>query len=139
MFQLDEKFLEQVGLGQLPDEQKKPFLQHVYQELEMRVGTELSSGMSDQQLDEFGLIIDRNDDVITTWLKSNVPDYYNDGGFIKLQKATGFDPNSADLRAEYVATKWLEVNRPDYRDVVAGVLNSIKQELILNKDAILSN
>lgn len=139
MFELDDKFLNQVGLGALPEEQKKPFLQHIYQELEMRVGTKLSDGMSDAQLEEFGLIIDRNDEVIKTWLNDNAPDYYNDNGFINLQKKTGLDPNDADLRAEYVATKWLEVNRPDYRDVVADVLNEIKKEIALNKDAILGN
>lgn len=139
MFELDDKFLNQVGLGALPEEQKKPFLQHIYQELEMRVGTKLSDGMSDAQLEEFGLIIDRNDEVIKTWLNDNAPDYYNDNGFINLQKKTGLDPNDADLRAEYVATKWLEVNRPDYRDVVADVLNEIKKEITLNKDAILGD
>jgi hypothetical protein len=41
------------------------------------------------------------------------------------------------LRAEYAATKWLEVNRPDYRDVVAKTLEEIKQEIIASKDAIL--
>lgn len=139
MFQLDDKFLNQVGLGDLPEEQKKPFLQHIYQELEMRVGTKLSDGMSDAQLEEFGLIIDRKDDVIKVWLNENVPDYYNDDSFINLQKKTGLDPNDADLRAEYVATKWLEVNRPDYRDVVASVLDEIKKEITLNKDVILGN
>jgi len=37
MFQLDEKFLEEIGLNELPEEQKKPFLQHIYDELELRV------------------------------------------------------------------------------------------------------
>jgi len=44
------------------------------------------------------------------------------------------DPN---LRAEYAATKWLEVNRPDYRDVVAQVLEEIKKEVTANRDKIL--
>ena len=60
MFQLDEKFLEDIGLNDLPEEQKKPFLQHIYDELELRVGTKLSDGMSDEQLEEFESIIDRN-------------------------------------------------------------------------------
>ena len=39
--------------------------------------------------------------------------------------------------AEFTATKWLEVNRPDYRDVVAAVLDELKKEIIANRDAIL--
>ena len=60
MFQLDDKFLADIGLNDLPDEQKQAFLQHIYEELELRVGTRLSDGLSDQQLEEFEKIIDRD-------------------------------------------------------------------------------
>src|SRR5665647_645486 len=139
MFQLDDKFLADIGLNELPEEQKKAFLQHIYDELELRVGTKLSDGMSDEQLEEFESIIDRKDDVITEWLTKHVPDYYNDESFSRIKEATGLDVNDAGLRAEYAATKWLEVNRPDYRDVVAGVLDELKKEIIGSRDKILDN
>ena len=53
MFQLDDKFLEDVGLGGLPDDQKKLFLDHFREQLELRVGTQLSEGLSEAQLSEF--------------------------------------------------------------------------------------
>jgi hypothetical protein len=137
MFQLDEKFLEDIGLNDLPEEQKKPFLQHIYDELELRVGTKLSDGMGDEQLEEFESIIDRKDDIITAWLTKYVPNYYNDSVFMQLQTATKLDVNDPNLRAEYAATKWLEVNRPDYKNVVAQVLGDLKQEVIANRDVIL--
>jgi hypothetical protein len=139
MFQLDDNFLEDIGLSSLPDEQKKPFLQHIYDELELRVGTRLSEGMTDEQLKEFESIIDRKDNIITLWLDKNDPTYYNDPVFIKLQNSTGLDVNDPNLRADYAATKWLEVNRSDYRSVVAAVLAEIKQEVIANRNAILGN
>ncbi len=137
MFQLDDKFLEEVGLADMPDEQKKAFLQHIYDELELRVGTKLSEGMSDAQLEEFEAIIDRKDDIITAWLAEHVPDYHNDQAFGRIQQATGLDVSDPGLRAEYTATKWLEVNRPDYRDVVAAVLAELKKEISGSKDKIL--
>lgn len=139
MFQLNDDFLNSIGLNDMPEDQKKPFLQHIYSELEMRVGTKLSDGMSDDQLEEFGSIIDRNDAVIAGWLQKYAPDYYNDESFSKIQEATGLDVNDAALRAEYAATKWLEVNRPDYKDVVSQVMNEIKNEVASNRDAILGN
>jgi len=139
MFQLDDKFLEDIGLSALPDEQKKPFLQHIYSELEMRVGQRLSDGMSDEQLEEFGSIIDRDNDVIGNWLEKYAPNYYNDETFLKLQETTGLDVNDPSLRADYAATKWLEVNRPDYRTVVAEIMDNLKQEVISNRDIILGN
>lgn len=137
MFQLDDKFLADVGLQDLPEDQKKPFLQHIYDELELRVGTRLSEGMSDAQLEEFEAIIDRKNEIITAWLAEHVPDYHNDQAFGRIQQATGLDVDDPGLRAEYTATKWLEVNRPDYRDVVAAVLAELKKEINGNKEAIL--
>lgn len=137
MFQLDDKFLADLGLDQLPDEQKKAFLQHIYEELELRVGTQLSDGMSDAQLEEFESIIDKREDVITAWLNQHAPNYQNDDAFNRLQQATGMDASDPNLRNEYTATKWLEVNRPDYRDVVARVLEELKTEIKGNRDAIL--
>ncbi len=139
MFQLDDKFLEDIGLADLPEEQKKPFLQHIYDELELRVGTKLSDGMSDEQLEEFESIIDRKDENINSWLAKNSPDYHNDEMFIKLKDSAGLDVNDPALKAEYAATKWLEVNRPDYKNVVAGVLDELKQEITGNRDAILGD
>ena len=138
MFQLDDKFLQDIGLNDLPEDQKQAFLQHIYEELELRVGTKLSDGLSDEQLEEFEAVIDRKEETISQWLESNAPNYHNDEAFLRLQEATQADPNDPNLRAEYVATKWLEVNRPDYRQVVAAVLDDLKKEIVDNRDSILS-
>ena len=137
MFKLDDQFLKDIGLDGLPDEQKKPFLQHIYSELELRVGTRLSDGLSDAQLEEFEEIIDRKQDKIMQWLAQNAPTYVEDPAFQKLQHAVNLPAEDPRLIAEFAATKWLEVNRPDYRDVVAAVLNELKQEITSNRDAIL--
>lgn len=137
MFQLDDKFLEDLGLDQLPEEQKQAFLQHIYEELELRVGTRLSDGLSDTQLEEFEKIIDRDQATIDAWLAQYAPNYHQDEIFMRMQQATKLDPNDPSLRTEYVATKWLEVNRPDYRQVVAQVLDELKKEITANREAIL--
>ncbi len=76
MFQLDDNFLQSVGLGNMPADQKDAFLEHLYEELELRVGTRLSEGMSDEQLAAFEKLIDANDEAgALTWLETNRPDY----------------------------------------------------------------
>ncbi len=137
MFQLDDKFLQDLGLDQLPEEQKQAFLQHIYSELELRVGTRLSDGLSDAQLEEFEKIIDRNEQAIDEWLAQHAPTYTQEEAFTRLQQATKLEANDIRLRSEYTATKWLEVNRPDYRNVVAAVLEELKKEIMGNRDAIL--
>ena len=137
MFQLDDQFLADLGLAGMPEEQKKPFLQHTYVQLETKVGVRLSEGMTDAQLEEFESIIDRKEDVIATWLSTNAPNYQNEEVFVRLMQASNLPATDPTLRAEYAATKWLEINRPDYREVVARTLDEIKQEILQNRDAIL--
>jgi len=76
MFKLDDDFLQSIGLGALPEDQKQPMLQHIYETLELRVGMKLAEQMTDTQLDEFEGYIDRKDDAgALTWLESNFPHY----------------------------------------------------------------
>jgi len=137
MFRLDDQFLKDIGLEGLPEDQKKPFLQHIYSELELRVGTRLSDGLTDAQLEEFEKIIDRDEERVSQWLADHAPNYQQEEAFGKLQRATGLEANDPRLVAEYTATKWLEVNRPDYRQVVAQVLEELKREITANREAIL--
>jgi hypothetical protein len=137
MFQLDDQFLQDIGLSNLPEEQKKPFLQHVYDQLEYRVGVRLSEGMSDAQLEEFESIIDRKPDVIDAWVAQYAPNFQSEDLYTKIQAASGLPAGDPRIKAEFAATKWLEVNRPDYRDVVAKTLEDLKQEVSQNRDAIL--
>lgn len=139
MFQLDDQFLSDVGLASLPEAEKKPFLQVTYNQLEYRVGVRLSEGMSEQQLEEFESIIDRKTDVIDQWLTQHAPAYQEDQLYQRLQQAMKTEANDPALKGEFAATKWLEVNRPDYRDVVAQTLEEIKKEIAANRDAILGN
>ena len=101
MFQLNEEFLKELGLGQLPEEQRKPFLQHIYSELEMRVGERLSQGMSDAQLDEFADIIDKKPNAVDNFLAKYAPNYQQDKMFQRLVQATKADPNDPRLKDEF--------------------------------------
>lgn len=137
MFQLDDQFLQDIGLADLPEDQKKPFLQHVYDQLEYRVGVRLSEGMTDAQLEEFEAIIDKKPEVIDAWVAQFAPAYTTDDLFVKIQAASGLAVTDPLVKSEYAATKWLEVNRPDYRDVVAATLAELKQEISGSRETIL--
>ena len=137
MFRLDDKFLEELGLGALPPEQKQAFLQHIYSELEMRVGERLTDGMSDELLDEFGGFVDMNEEAMLKWFNDNLPDFREREDYSKLRQANAEAPETA-IMSEFGAMKWLQLNRPDYPQVVASVLESLKAEIIANRDSILA-
>ncbi len=75
MFQLDEKFLQSIGLASLPDDQKQSFLEHIFKELEIRVGVRLSEGLSDEQLGEFEKLYKSNPQDALLWLETNRPNF----------------------------------------------------------------
>jgi hypothetical protein len=79
MLKLDNTLLDELGLGGLPEDQKRAMLQHIYETLELRVGTNLANQMTDQQLEEFEKFIDdggdANQDQALQWLEANLPHY----------------------------------------------------------------
>lgn len=95
--EFDEKFLADMGLSAMPEEQKRDFLAYVQEELEVRIGERISRGLTQVQLNEF--------DAIT-------------------------DPTEA--------AKWLEVNRPDYREIVSRTIAEMKEEIRANRAKLLA-
>ncbi len=139
MFQLDDDFLKDLGLDQLPQDQKNAFLDHIYSELELRVGVRLSDGLSDDQLQEFESFVDRDDAKVKDWVAKNAPDYLNDPTYQQLKENAPQGTEESVLLAEYASLQWLGMNRPNYRDVVSQVLEELKQEIMSNRDTILTD
>lgn len=100
MFKLDDNLLRELGLGDLPPQEKNRMLQHIYETLEMRVGMKLAEGMSNQQLDEFEKLM-------------------------PLQT----DTEEMRKQKEQQALTWLETNFPNYKQVVADELEKLKAEI----------
>lgn len=137
MFQLDDKFLQDVGLNDLPEDQKQAFLQHIYSELELRVGTKLSEGMNDEQLAQFEAFVDQDEQKVVSWFEQYLPNYREAADFQQLKASAPVDVSELSLLCEYGSLKWLELNRPDYRQVVASELDALKSEITTNRDSIL--
>ncbi len=109
MFKLDDNLLRELGLGDLPAQEKNRMLQHIYETLEMRVGMRLAEVMSQQQLDEFERLMP---------LPTDTPE-------MRKQK-------------EQEALRWLETNFPNYKQVVADELDKLKNEVKTAAPQIMS-
>lgn len=90
--EFDDKFLQEMGLSAMPEEQKQKFLDFVQEELEVRIGERISKGLTTAQLNEFDMITDPKE-----------------------------------------AAKWLEKNRPDYREIVTRTIEEMKDEIRANR------
>lgn len=94
--QFDDKFLQEMGLQAMPEDQKQAFLGYVQEELEVRIGERISRGLTEIQLNEFDMINDPTE-----------------------------------------AAKWLEINRPDYREIVTRTIEEMKDEIRANRSKLL--
>lgn len=137
MFQLDDNFLNDVGLGALPDDQKQAFLQHIFEELELRVGTKLSEGLNEDQMGQFEAFVDQDEQKVRMWFEKNIPDYASRQDFVQMKQAAPQEASELSLMCEYGSLRWLEINRPDYRSVVAEELEKLKKEISANAPTIL--
>lgn len=129
MFQLDDNFLADLGLQDMPPSQRGPFLQRIYETLEIRVGTTLSEGLSDEQLSEFSSIIDRDPRAVIAWIDAYAADFTQDPAYHNIGAALAENESPAGILCEYAASKWLEVNSPDYRDLVAAEFARVSTEI----------
>ncbi|MEK7620975.1 MAG: DUF5663 domain-containing protein [Patescibacteria group bacterium] len=139
MFQLDDKFLQSVGLGDLPDDQKQAFLQHTYETLEERVGTRLASSLSEAQLEEFEGFATHNEEKINAWLNENVPNYQEEEDYKQLAASAPDNVPPLVVAAEFASVRWLGINSPNYREVVSDELNKLRDEIVSSKDNIASS
>ena len=64
MFELDEKFFEEIGVNRMPENEREEFKKHIQEEVEIRVGERISDGIPAEKLDEFEAIVDGDLDFI---------------------------------------------------------------------------
>lgn len=145
MFKLDNNFLNELGLGDLPPEEKNKMLAHILDTLEMRVGMELASGMSNEQLEEFEGFIGGDISKATNYLNSTNSNWQNDSAYLRSvendQKRAAKEnrpPNPNAVTSEFAALKWLENNFPNYKQVVSQELEKLKAEIKQAAPTILS-
>jgi hypothetical protein len=73
MIQINDNLLNEIGLGTLPQTERRGLLNHIYETLELRVGMRLADQMTNEQLDEFERYFEAKDDKgAFGWLESNL-------------------------------------------------------------------
>ena len=137
MIKIDEKFLEEVGLAEMPADERQAFLKHTQEELEVRVGEEMSRGMTMEQLEEFEGIMNKDREVMIRLLM-NMGDYREDELYKKLLEKYGVTEGTMEILSEFLSVKWIQKNRPDYEQIATTVLADLRTEVANNREGILA-
>ncbi|MCL1839643.1 DUF5663 domain-containing protein [Candidatus Saccharibacteria bacterium] len=72
MHNLDEQFLKDVGVADLPEDMKAELVEGLEKQIQDRISLRMAEVLSDEQLDAFAGI---GADEQTKWLEENVPDF----------------------------------------------------------------
>lgn len=135
---IDESFLNEVGLSEMPEEQKSAFLAHTQDELEMRVGEKMSEGLSAEQMEEFEGIMKNDQEVIRKLILDMKQDFREDEIYKKILKKHNVEQGDWAILGEYLSVKWIQKNRPEYREIVSSVMENLKNEIRESAPQILA-
>lgn len=94
MIRVDDDFMREVGLENMPAEEKADFMRDAEEELEVRIGQEIGKRLTAEQLDEFEVMTDAR--MAAEWLSEYVPDY-------REVTERVFEDFKAEIKAEQAA------------------------------------
>ncbi len=113
----------------MPEEQKAEFLRRTKSELELRVGEEISKGLSPEQIKEFEALSDGDQRVIKKLVFEMDSDFREDKIYQAILKQSGKETGDWQVLSEYLSVRWIQKNRPDYKEVVNRVTEKLKEEI----------
>ncbi|MBQ3306159.1 hypothetical protein IJH02_01855 [Candidatus Saccharibacteria bacterium] len=122
----------------MPEEQKSAFLAHTQDELEMRVGEKMSEGLSAEQMEEFEGIMKNDQEVIRKLILDMKQDFREDEIYKKILKKHNVEQGDWAILGEYLSVKWIQKNRPEYREIVSSVMENLKNEIRESAPQILA-
>ena len=127
MIKFDNEFWESIDATGFSAEQKKEFEAEVVHELEIRIGTEISEGMAEYQIEEFEMLNKGEPSIIADWLVKNHPGYTECKEYLHL-KQKGYDDEY--LLYNLATMLWLQTNKPDYTRIVNDQSDIVFREIM---------
>ena len=135
MFKLNENFLKDVGLEDIPQEQREELLKHIGREMDERIGKRMSGELSDGKFEEFVKLSDGNQELAGQIL-AKLGDYKNSEEYKALVGAAGGD--KPELAGEYASIVWIVKNIPNYGQIVNEEVDKLVAEIRADKDKFLA-
>ncbi|MFT0848768.1 DUF5663 domain-containing protein [Actinomycetaceae bacterium L2_0104] len=132
-----DEFLARVGLGSMEPEMRASFLAYMFEWVQNEIGDRLTEGLSEEQVKEFEAIMGGDTAVVDNWIAENAPDYREDERYSRMKRSFE-NADDATLRKEYASSRWIEVVRPDFKDVTTAVWLDVESTIRQNRDEILA-
>ena len=135
MYTLDNKFLEDVALGNMPENEKQNFFRFIFKQMTALMSDILEERMSNEAKNEYEAICAEDTETCLAWLAKNIPDYAEREDFKIMQYSV---KPYGSIIGEYTLAKWLQVNHPDYLHLIDECFKKAKENIEKNKEQILA-
>jgi hypothetical protein len=124
MFGIDDKFLEEIGIANMPEPARGQLVEGIQQTIQDRVLIQLADQINEFLTDELEQI-NSSPEFAEHWLKKNLPHYAGSSDYKQFAE----NIPAENVTQLYAQTKWFEMNLPTYPATVAQVIDDVKQEL----------
>jgi hypothetical protein len=133
---LDEQYLQDLGVNDLPEDAKKEIVAGLEQTVQDAISVRVVEKLPDALIDEFNSLTDGSIEEVKAWLTKVSPYYATAPEFLENKEKSGTDEE--DFTRQYALIKWLAMNVPDYNQIVLEVLANTKGELLALKEQLLN-
>ncbi len=141
---IDDGFLQSVGLGALPPQERQDMILQLEKTLQVNVGMEIYKHFNEEQIREFEGMMPMNDENGTVilsqqdayqnclrWMDVNVSGYRTNPSIAPIV-------NDMPALTQTAAQYWLQKNFPGYREVVFGEQQKLMDEVRNNVPQIIA-
>ena len=133
---LDDQYIEDLGIADLPEDVKKEIIAGLEQTIQDDISLKVVEKLSDALLDEFNSINEDSIENAKNWLKKVSPYYESSPEFTEnLEKS---DLSEDEFTRQYAQVKWLQMNVPDYNQIVVEALANTKGQLLALQEKLLN-
>jgi hypothetical protein len=128
MFNLSEEYLKEVGVAIMPQAMQDEIIPGIIKSIQGKISIKMSEQLSDLLINEFDYLTLGTADEVRNWLVKVIPYYIESPEYVTAMKESGASED--DFVKAYGVTKWLEMNVPNYSQLVADAMEETKQGLI---------
>lgn len=132
----DDELLIELGFAAMPPADRQELIRSLQEELELRVGTELSARLDEGEVEEFERISGGDVAAARRWLRAHRHLEEDEPDFV--EEESGMEGPTAPLVTEWVSSLWLKDRLPDFRAVARRTFSQILSELEAYRDELLS-
>lgn len=129
MFDIDEKFMEEVGILTMPKEARDRLVAGIEESIRNKVLIAIADDVTDflqSELENIG----ESSEFAKEWLSKNMPHYDGSNEFEQFRQRAG-SQDDVTVEQLYAYTKWFEMNIPTFGSILENVKEQVKQDLRL--------